>query len=155
MNLTAYNNLIQPISEEEKWNRRIDKDKLIDLGNGEYRYDGDLDVHDMGLKSLTEIPYNIVEVTGYFWCGNNKLTDLVGCPQIINDVLSCSFNKLSSLKGCPKKVGYLFSVYDNHLTTLEDGPEEVGGDYMCGANLTSFTIDYVRSLCNVKGEIHA
>ena len=123
---------MKPIPFDELISRRINKDKLIDLGNGEYKYDGGLFLDGVGLTSLTEIPYNIVEVTGQVWLDRNKLTSLKGCPKIVGSSFLCSHNKLTTLEGCPEEVGNVFWCYDNNV---------------------KFTEEYVRSLCNVGGDI--
>ena len=121
------------VPTDELLDRRIDKDKLIDLGNGEYKYNGELRLHEIGLKSLKDIPYNIVEVTGDCYFFGNYLTSLEGSPKIVGDYFDCSFNKLLSLEGCPEKVG---------------------GDFCCWTSPAKFTEEYVRSLCDVGGDVN-
>ena len=133
MNLTQYNNILKPIDNQELWDRVLDKDKLIDLGNGEYRYEDDLLIRFMGVESLTDIYYNIVEVAGSFWCGDNPLTTLEGCPEKIGRTFWCAATNLTSLEGCPK---------------------EVAGDFYCYGNPTKFTEEYVRSLCDVGSGVY-
>ena len=171
MNLTAYNSLMKPVPADELISRKIDKSKLIDLGNGEYKYDGDLNLSKLGITSLKDIPYNIVEITGTFDCSDNKLTTLEGAPEEVGGGFDCSYNKLTTLEASPKKVGSgsfdcsnnklttlegapkevagNFYCSDNKLTTLVGAPKKVGGNFGCYVNPTKFTEEYVRSLCDV------
>jgi hypothetical protein len=55
-------------------------------------------------------------VSGYFYCGNNQLTSLVGAPQT---------------------VGVSFYCNDNQLTSLEGAPQTVRGDFYCRNNQVS------------------
>ena len=73
-----------------------------------------------------------VRVTGGFYCYDNQLT---------------------SLKGCPEKVCGSFYCPRNQLTSLEGSPKEVGGDFSCYNNPGKFTEEDVRKVCNVKREI--
>ena len=133
MNPDIYNKLLVAVPKDAVLSRRIDKDLLIDLGNGEYKYDGDLFLDGVGLTSLTEMPYNIIEITGIFSCDANKLTNLEGCPKVVGGDFYCSNNKLASLVGAPK---------------------EVGSGFYCDDNDGAITEEYVRSLCNVGGKVY-
>lgn len=42
------------------------------------------------------------EVTGYFTCSHNKLTNLDGSTKYVGGRFQCEFNKLTSLYGVPK-----------------------------------------------------
>ena len=44
-----------------------------------------------------------------FYCQDNLLTDLVGCPKKVSE-FSCDNNRLTSLIGCPVSVGGNFFV---------------------------------------------
>ena len=78
-------------------------------------------------KGLTEFPPNFVEVTGYFYCGNNKLTSLEGCPQTVGRQFYCDYNQLTSLEGCPQTVGGGFYCYNNPLLTTIPAGIQIGG----------------------------
>ena len=56
---------------------------------------GNVDLSDKNLKS---IPIKFKEVTGYFYCINNQLTSLKGCPETVDGLFYCSNNQLTSLK---------------------------------------------------------
>jgi len=109
-------------------NYTINSDGSIDV-------DGDVDLHDI---QLIKIPLKFNKVDGYFYCYNNKLTSLEGCPKEIGGNFSCRDNFLTSLEGCPKEIGGNFYCYRNKLTSLEGCPEKVDGNFFCFNNsLTS------------------
>lgn len=156
----------------EKWldkykiknNYTINNDFTIDV-------DGFVYLNNWNLKELPEyIQFNII--TGSFYCSENKLTSLRGCPREVRGIFNCSNNKLTSLEGAPKEVGSDFYCYNNQLTSLEGAPEIVKGKFNCSGNqLTSlkgvpsevgkdfvysnnkiqFTEEDVRRVCNIKG----
>jgi len=89
--------------------------------------------------SYKSIPIKFKEVTGYFYCSNNQLTSLKGCPETVGGSFYCHCNQLTSLKGCPETVGGHFNCHYNQLTSLEYCPESVGGHFSCYDNqLTNF-----------------
>ena len=106
-------------------------------------------------QSLTCFPSFIKfnEVSGDFYCYNNQLTSLEGCPTIVCGSFNCANNQLTSLEGCPRTVGYDFYCYNNQLISLEGCPTTVGGSFYCRYNTKQFSEEYVRSLCKVKGSI--
>jgi hypothetical protein len=73
-------------------------------------------------------------VGGGFYCDNNKLTSLEGCPKSVCGDFYCHSNRLTSLEGCPKSVGGGFYCNDNQLTNLEGCPKSVGGNFHCRYN---------------------
>ena len=89
---------------------------------------------DISSKELTKIPdyiqFNIIE--GSFFCMNNKLTSLKGCPKIVKGDFSCSINQLSNLEGCPL---------------------EVYGNFFAYGNKKQFTEEDVRKICKVHKHI--
>ena len=105
------------------------------INNGVVDVNGDVNLN---YKGLTKIPLNFGVVSGYFWCHNNQLTSLEGCPSGVGGEFWCSYNQLTSLEGCPSHVGGDFRCDDNQLTSLEGCPSHVGGDFWCRDNqLTS------------------
>jgi hypothetical protein len=112
---------------------------------------GDVDISG---KSLKVIPVQFKEVGGDFWCGNNKLTSLQGCPKEVGGGFGCGHNQLTSLQGCPKEVGGGFGCAYNKLTSLQGCPKEVGGDFWCRSNKKMFTEAEVRKFCKVGGGIN-
>lgn len=59
------------------------------------------------LKKFTEIPVQFNIVNGYFYCYDNNLTSLKGCPKIVNGHFDCKRNKLTSLEYLPIVKGHL------------------------------------------------
>ena len=105
------------------------------INNGVVDVNGDVNLDDRG---LTKIPLNFGVVSGNFWCSNNQLTSLEGCPSHVGGDFWCSYNKLTSLEGCPSRVGGDFWCSNNKLTSLEGCPSRVGGYFRCSNNkLTS------------------
>jgi len=63
-----------------------------------------------------------------------KLTEL---PEILKDIT----------------VGGSFYCYNNLLTSLAGAPSSVGENFYCRNNTVQFTVQDVRAVCNVKGEV--
>ena len=108
-----------------------------DIQNYTINLDGTVDVNgDVNLfnRKLSKIPLKFGRVTGSFYCHNNQLTTLLGCPVEVGGNFSCSHNQLTTLEGCPKEVGGSFYCSNNQLTTLEGCPREVGGYFNCNIN---------------------
>ena len=122
--------------DNEKWSQWIKdetkKGKLKQNPDGSYDYDGNLD---FSYKKLTKIPIKFNKISGSF---------------------VCSINEITSLKGCPKEVGKHFNCGGNKLTSLHSAPKEVGGDFSCSYQINGhkFTIDDVKKVCDVKGDIY-
>jgi hypothetical protein len=99
--------------------------------------DGTIDVDggvDLSRKNIDKLPLKFGKVTGHFYCNNNQLTSLEGCPTELGGDFDCSRNQLTSLEGCPTEVGGYFSCSGNQLTSLEGCPREVGGNFSCSYN---------------------
>jgi len=105
-------------------NYTINDDGTIDV-------DGDVDLSD---KNLTKIPLKFNKVSGYFYCINNKLTSLDGCPSEVDGGFYCYYNQLTSLEGAPNSIGGSFNCSSNQLTSLEGVPNSIGGDFNCNSN---------------------
>ena len=83
--------------------------------------DGSIDVDgnvDLAGSGLTKLPLKFGNVTGNFYCNNNKLTTLEGSPKEVGGGFYCQFNQLTSLKGGPIKVGGGFDCRNNKLPKL-------------------------------------
>ncbi len=78
---------------------------------------------DLSYKNLKSIPIKFKEVSGNFYCSNNQLTSLKGCPETVGGHFNCHYNQLTSLEYCPETVGGHFSCYDNQLTNFDGLPE--------------------------------
>src|SRR5208283_4794918 len=89
---------------------------------------------DLDYKNLTSFPDFIKfnRVSGGFYCDNNQLTSLEGCPSYIGGVFYCDDNQLTSLVGCPSSVN---------------------GDFYCYNNKTKFTKEDVKKLCKVRNNV--
>ena len=57
-------------------------------------------------------------VSGYFFCVNNKLISLFGFPQSVGGDFYCNNNILNSLLGCPVSVNKSFNCSNNQLSSL-------------------------------------
>ncbi len=79
-------------------------------------------------KKLEIIPIQFYHVSGDFYCGNNQLKSLKGCPQSIGGHFYCSNNQLKSLEHCPQSINKNFFCFTNKLTSLEYFPEKINGD---------------------------
>jgi hypothetical protein len=66
---------------------------------------------DMSYMSLTEMPVKFGNVSGYFYCTRNQLTNLHGAPKSVGYDFCCSYNKLTNLVGAPEIIGGCFIVY--------------------------------------------
>ena len=93
--------------------------------------------------------------------GDLKLTglDLTKLPEILKDItvggnFNCSYNELTSLEGAPKTVGENFGCSYNKLTSLAGVPKIVYKDFYCRNNTVKFTVQDVRAVCDVKGNVY-
>lgn len=102
--------------------------------DGSIDVDGFVNISNTDLKSL---PIKFNKVSEYFYCNNNKLTTLEGCPKEVGGSFCCNDNDLTSLKYSPTYVGDNFSCALNKITSLEYCPTEMN-DFNCASNkLTS------------------
>lgn len=116
---------------------KVEKYTLIkDIEYG-FLVDVDGDVFLNG-TNLLSIPINFNIVSKGFYCSNNQLTSLEGCPKEVGLSFDCSFNNLRSLHFSPKSIGKIFYCHDNDLLSLEGAPISVGEIFDCSNNkLTS------------------
>jgi hypothetical protein len=104
-------------------------------------------------RRLTQLPVRFGIVTGFFDCGNNKLTTLEGSPKEVGGYFVCSSNKLTDLTGSPNTVGGYFDCSNNELTSLEGSPKEVyGGDFDCSNNYKLRSLEGAPEL--IEGEFY-
>jgi len=122
----------------------VDKFKITPefYGIKDYRFnlDGTLDVFQNVYLNyhLYKLPFKFGKIDGDFFCDNNKLTNLKGCPKIVNGDFTCGGNRLTSLKGSPEEVNGYFSCNTNKLTSLKYLPKIINGHLDCRHNdLTS------------------
>lgn len=104
----------------------------IQYSDGKVFVTGDLDLSNLGLKKLPDLTK--VEVNGFFSCGNNELTSLIGSPKSVGGSFFCNKNKLESLEGSPEEINGHFFCDDSELESLEGSPEIVHGDFFCTGN---------------------
>ena len=107
-------------------------------------------------QSLISLEGAPKEVGGDFYCsGCEYLTSLEGAPKKVSRCFTCSgCNVLTSLKGAPKEVGGVFyCLYCRHLNSLKGAPKKVGGDFNCYGCAGKFTVEDVKKVSNVRGEI--
>jgi hypothetical protein len=69
-------------------------------------------------KKLEIIPVKFGVVYKDFYCNNNKLTSLEGCPEEVGGDLNCNNNRLTTLEGSSKKVGGMFTCTQNPVYAL-------------------------------------
>ncbi len=112
--------------------------------------DGDVDLYLYKRGSiggvLTKMPVKFRNVSGDFYCNNNKLISLEGCPESVGGDFYCHNNKLTSLKYCPVEVSGDFYCAYNKLTSLKGCPKTIGGHFVCDSNKIvklDFIPDYV------------
>ena len=107
---------------------RIERMIMLYVKNGNK---GNLSLSDLKLTKLPDILKNIT-VGGSFYCTFNNLTSLENCPKTVDGTFGCSSNSLNSLTGAPTSVG---------------------GNFNCRNNTVQFTVQDVRAVCDVKGEV--
>lgn len=118
--------------------------------------DGDVKLQNLCLKNLPNILLDVtimgrfdcrwnnlislenapnIKNDSYFYCGENKLTNLIGVPLNLGkgSEFDCSFNELTSLEGAPTDV-WSFICTNNHLINLKHAPEIVMAGFFCGNN---------------------
>ena len=100
--------------------------------------DGSIDVDrhvDLLDKGLTKLPLKFNKVNGSFYCSNNKLTSLEGCPKEVNGSFYCSNNKLTSFEYAPKIIRGIFDCIYNNIKSFEYFPSYVKSNFYCSGNL--------------------
>ena len=91
---------------------------------------GDFYCSENNLTSLRGCPR---EVSGNFYCNKNELLSLEGAPKKVRN-FDCGFNRLTSLKGAPIEVMYSFYCDHNQLTSLKGTPKKIGMHFGCNNN---------------------
>lgn len=92
---------------------------------------GDVSINEAG---LTEIQVQFGTVKGFFYCKENLLTSLEGCPTSVGKSFDCSNNNIESLEYCPSEVGLNFICDRNKLRTLENCPTNIAQYFSCAEN---------------------
>ena len=85
----------------------VDKDKILEIFNEHFKYNGEITIDDNGFIScsggirlvskLSKLPVKFLKVDGSFDCSNNQLTTLVGSPTSISGGFYCYKNQLTTL----------------------------------------------------------
>ena len=108
--------MLQSKSEISLWldkynikNYTINDDLTVDVAGDVY----------LGNSGLATIPIQFGKVGGWFYCYNNQLKSLVGCPREVGGYFSCYHNKLTSLVGCPNVIRGEFYCDDNLKEDIE------------------------------------
>ena len=123
------------ISKEEK--DRIDAIcKEYDISKYIINSDGSVDVNgdvELSHQKLQNLPLKFGKISGNFFCSNNELTSLVGCPHTVGGVFYCYDNQLSTLVGTPASVGDVYNCAANPLISTYCGDIEIalGAGFLC------------------------
>ncbi|MCK9475633.1 MAG: hypothetical protein M0R46_06935 [Candidatus Muirbacterium halophilum] len=135
----------------KRFNESIDRSDIdaicekYNIKNYNINDDGSIDVNgnvDLYNRKLKVLPLEFRNVYGSFDCEDNKLTNLIGCPQYVDGYFSCGGNKLTTLEGAPQSIGGDFYCNYNNLTSLEGAPKRVSGLFLCDSNNLK-NIDYL------------
>ena len=111
--------LIRKLEEFGIKNYTINNDGTIDV-------DGDVN---LSRYNLIKIPFKFGRVTGRFYCLDNQLTSLEGCPEEVGGYFACSKNNLKNLIGGPQEVGGDYICINNVLESLEGCAGDIGGNF--------------------------
>ena len=66
--------------------------------DGKVDVDGDVHLQSKGL--FGKLPIRFGTVTGFFYCYDNNLKTLEGCPEEVGEDFECCKNELLTLEGC-------------------------------------------------------
>ena len=126
--LTDKNTIREWLYEMNIINYTINDDLTVDV-------DDDVDINN---KNIIEIPIKFNRINGTFYCIDNNLVSLKGCPSYVKFNFVCTDNILTSLEFCPTFVGGYFNCSNNKLKTLEYCPTHINESFICSDNkLTS------------------
>jgi hypothetical protein len=126
--------------------------------NDDYTIDVDGDVN-LSNRKLNKLPFKFGKVTGNFYCDDNGLESLDGCPYYVGGNFSCSGNKFTDLVGSPSDVGGFFNCqYNDNLTSLDGMSLEIGGSFNCRNNPNLTELDSISNIekilyCNYSVDI--
>lgn len=129
--------------------------KKYSIENWSLNSDGNVDVDGNVIylthKGLTRIPLKFGEVTGHFWCSNNRLIDLTGCPKRVGGDFNCSWNFLTTLKGAPQYISGDFTCRNNNIQNLEGFPRWVGGKVIIWNDSIKYIYDLIKDVYEADG----
>ena len=126
--------------------------KQYGIENYTINNDGSIDVAgnvNLWDKGLVELPLTFNKVSGWFDCGNNRLTTLKGCPRWVGDYFRCNYNNLTSLKFSPDYVGGDFYCRKNNLTD-NYCETEIGEDFYTSLKQDGLIINEYNRVTNYK-----
>jgi len=130
--------MTQFLTTEKKiiaWLKKMNISDYRLVPDSEYGFVVDVDMNvDLRQKKLKAIPVKFNAVKREFYCGNNFLTSLAGCPSTVGESFNCDSNHLTSLMHCPQFVGGYFSCDDNKLKTLRHVPPIINSNFYCSKN---------------------
>ena len=147
-----------PLSSLGVGQRKLIKDWLEEMDVKNYMINDDLTIDVKGSvnlngKDLAKFPDYIQFgkiIKGWFYCADNQLISLKGCPNSVTNWFSCSRNKLTSLKDGPNTVGTGYDCRGNELESLDYCATTCGGLFHCDFNPRKFTKEDVLKVCKVK-----
>ena len=109
-----FESVMELTQEQIEWlDKCVDGSWKLNPQTGLIDVDGDFDCSSESLTDLKGIKFG--EVSGVFYCRNNRLTSLEGAPQSVDGMFSCSNNQLTSLEGAPQTVR-IFYCNDNPVS---------------------------------------
>ena len=126
--------------------------KRYGINNYTINPDGSIDVNggvDLYNYNLTEFPLTFNRVDGDFYCNNNQLTSLKGCPRWIGGYFDCDCNRLYSLEFSPEYVGSYFSCELNYLTD-NYCETEIGTNFFTSIKQDGLILGSFNSAVNYK-----
>ena len=115
--LTTKQEIISWLDKMNITNYTINKDLSVDV-------DSNVNINN---RNLTKIPIKFNKVSGYFFCHNNKLTSLVGCPTNVNGDFYCHNNKLTNINDLDSKI--LIKSIKDDLSWTKELKQEVYDKY--------------------------
>jgi len=99
--------------------------------------DGSIDVDrtvELQSENLTKLPLKFNKINGDFYCDDNRLTSLEGCPKEVSSNFFCYSNKLTSFEYAPKIIKGGFDCRINNIKSFEYFPSFVKSYFMCVGN---------------------
>jgi len=115
-----------------------------------------VDIAHRKLTDMIEISQQMdwgITIRSDFYCHDNKLTTLEGCPENIMGVFNCSKNNLKSLEFCPLSVKKSFIAKNNEIETVEFMPKYVKGDLDLSNNNIKSLEGIDKVLHHLEGKI--
>lgn len=124
--------------------------KKMNIKNYNINKDLTVDVYDnvnISKKQLKYIPIQFRTITNDFYCNNNRLISLEGCPSKVDGDFRCNNNQLTSLEFGPYDVEENYECEYNQLTSLKGCPDLIKGDFRCNDNIIN-TLEYCPIIIN-------